>query len=323
MHGRVIEEDGRPVPDTLVEIWQCNAAGRYLHARRPAPGAAGPELHRPGAHDHRRRRRVPLHHDQAGRVPVGQPPQRVAARPTSTSRCSGRAFTQRLVTQMYFPGDPLFFQDPIFNSVRDEKARALMISAFDLDATSPEWALAYKWDIVLRADAVRGPPLMAGTTRRRPSGPFFSIGLPWPDGPTVVEPGHRGRDHAAPATCSTAKARRCPTRMVETWQAGPDGTFDSGFRGFGRAPTDADGRWEITTLKPGRVGRRARRRTSTSRCSRAGCSTASSPASTSPTRRRPTPPTRCCPADRRSAGDADRRARRRRLPLRHPPPGSR
>ena len=62
----------------------------------------------------------------------------------------GRAFAQRLVTQMYFPGDPLFFQDPIFHSVRDENARELMISRFDLEQTVPEWALAYEFDIVLR-----------------------------------------------------------------------------------------------------------------------------------------------------------------------------
>jgi protocatechuate 3,4-dioxygenase beta subunit len=62
----------------------------------------------------------------------------------------GRAFTQRLVTQMYFPGDPLFAFDPIFNSVRDERARARMIAALDLGATQPDWALAYRFDIVLR-----------------------------------------------------------------------------------------------------------------------------------------------------------------------------
>ena len=62
----------------------------------------------------------------------------------------GTAFVQRLVTQMYFPGDPLFPLDPIFNSIRDENARSRMISSFDLDATVPEWALAYQFDIVLR-----------------------------------------------------------------------------------------------------------------------------------------------------------------------------
>jgi len=62
----------------------------------------------------------------------------------------GRAFTQRLVTQMYFPGDPLFAHDPIFNSV-PEFARHRLVSAFDLSSTVPEWALAYRFDIVLRA----------------------------------------------------------------------------------------------------------------------------------------------------------------------------
>ncbi len=62
----------------------------------------------------------------------------------------GRAFVQRLVTQMYFPGDPLFDQDPIFNSVPDPKVRDRMIARFDLNATEPEWALGYEWDIVLR-----------------------------------------------------------------------------------------------------------------------------------------------------------------------------
>jgi protocatechuate 3,4-dioxygenase beta subunit len=60
-------------------------------------------------------------------------------------------FTQRLVTQMYFPGDPLFAYDPIFNSVRDPKSRERLISRFDLETTEPEWALAYEWDVVMRA----------------------------------------------------------------------------------------------------------------------------------------------------------------------------
>ena len=63
-------------------------------------------------------------------------------------------FTQRLVTQMYFPGDPLMAHDPISAAVRDPKARALMVSSFDLERTVPDWALAYRWDIVLRATPV-------------------------------------------------------------------------------------------------------------------------------------------------------------------------
>ena len=66
----------------------------------------------------------------------------------------GRAFTQRLVTQMYFPGDPLLDHDPIAPAVRDPKARALMVASFDLERTVPDWALAYRWDIVLGAHPV-------------------------------------------------------------------------------------------------------------------------------------------------------------------------
>ena len=65
----------------------------------------------------------------------------------------GRAFTQRLVTQMYFPGDPLLPLDPIYNSVPDEKARQKMIAQFSIEDTQPEWALAYRFDIVLRGRA--------------------------------------------------------------------------------------------------------------------------------------------------------------------------
>jgi protocatechuate 3,4-dioxygenase beta subunit len=66
----------------------------------------------------------------------------------------GRLFRQRLVTQMYFPGDPLFAYDPIFNAVRDPKARGLLVAQFDLDTTTPEWALGFQWDIVLGATPV-------------------------------------------------------------------------------------------------------------------------------------------------------------------------
>ena len=61
----------------------------------------------------------------------------------------GTAFTQRLVTQMYFPGDPLFGLDPIFQSVTDEKAQQRLVAAYDHDVTRSEWALGYTWDIVL------------------------------------------------------------------------------------------------------------------------------------------------------------------------------
>jgi protocatechuate 3,4-dioxygenase beta subunit len=148
VHGRVLDSDGRPVPRTLVEVWQANSAGRYPHHadRHPAPldpnfTGAGRCLTdddgryrfvtvKPGAYPWR-------NHDNAWR------PAHIHF------SLFGRAFVQRLVTQMYFPGDPLFDQDPIFNSV-PEAARPALVSRFDLSQTVPEWALAYEFDIVLR-----------------------------------------------------------------------------------------------------------------------------------------------------------------------------
>ena len=149
VHGRVVDEEGRPVPDVLLEVWQANAAGRYHHDvdRHPAP--LDPNFTGAGR----------LLTDSAGRyrlvtVKPGAYPWRNhpnAWRPAHIHfSVFGRAFTQRLVTQMYFPGDPLFAYDPIFNSVRDPAARELLVARFDLETTEPEWALAYRWDVVLR-----------------------------------------------------------------------------------------------------------------------------------------------------------------------------
>jgi len=147
--GRVLDSDGRAVPDTLVEIWQPNAAGRYKHRGDQHPAPLDPNFDGAGR----------CMTDSQGRYrfitikPGSYPWQnhRNAWRPAHIHfSLFGRAFTQRLVTQMYFPGDPLFAQDPIFNSVPDLKARERMISSFDLDLTVPEWALGFTWDIVLR-----------------------------------------------------------------------------------------------------------------------------------------------------------------------------
>jgi protocatechuate 3,4-dioxygenase beta subunit len=147
--GRVVDEDGRPVPHALIEIWQANAAGRYRHEvdRHPAPldpnftGAGRTLTDGEGAY-----RFVTI---KPGAYPWRNHPN--AWRPAHIHfSLFGRAFTQRLVTQMYFPGDPLFEFDPIFHSVRDANARELLVARFDLGTTEPEWALAYRFDIVLR-----------------------------------------------------------------------------------------------------------------------------------------------------------------------------
>jgi protocatechuate 3,4-dioxygenase beta subunit len=147
--GRVLDDNGRSIPNTLIEIWQANAAGRYRHANdnHPAPldsnfTGAGRMLTdsnglykfvtvKPGAYPWRNHRN--------------------AWRPAHIHfSLLGPAFTTRLITQMYFPGDPLFAFDPILQSIPDEKARERLIARFNLESTQPEWALGYQFDIVLR-----------------------------------------------------------------------------------------------------------------------------------------------------------------------------
>ena len=149
LHGRVLDGDRRPVRNTLVEIWQANAAGRYRHAvdRHPAP--LDPNFTGAGrciTDDKGRYRFITV---KPGAYPWLNHPNAWRAAHIHIS-LTGPAFATRSVTQMYFPGDPLFFQDPIFHSVRDPKHRELMISRFDLDETVPEWALAYNFDIFVR-----------------------------------------------------------------------------------------------------------------------------------------------------------------------------
>jgi protocatechuate 3,4-dioxygenase, beta subunit len=149
VHGRVLDGEGRPVRDSLVEIWQANAGGRYRHDGDQHPAPLDPNFSGAGrtvTDDEGRYRFITI---KPGAYPWRNHPN--AWRPAHIHfSLFGRAFSQRLVTQMYFPGDPLFFQDPIFHSVREPRARDRMICRFDLDETKPEWALAYHFDIVLR-----------------------------------------------------------------------------------------------------------------------------------------------------------------------------
>jgi len=157
VEGRVLDEGGRPIPNALVEIWQANAAGRYRHDGDRHPAPLDPNFDGAGrclTDDDGRYRFVTM---KPGAYPWGN--HENAWRPAHIHfSLFGRLFTQRLVTQMYFPGDPLFEFDPIFQSVRDPRARELMVATFDLDLTQPEWALGYTWDIVL-GRGVRATPL--------------------------------------------------------------------------------------------------------------------------------------------------------------------
>ncbi len=146
--GRVRASDGRPVRNALIEIWQANAAGRYLHRVDQHPAPLDPNFTGGGrvlTDDEGRYRFITI---KPGAYPWKN--HHNAWRPAHVHlSIFGRAFTERLVTQMYFPGDPLFAYDPIFQSVRDPEARERMISTFDLANTKPEWALAYHFDVVL------------------------------------------------------------------------------------------------------------------------------------------------------------------------------
>jgi protocatechuate 3,4-dioxygenase, beta subunit len=149
--GRLLDSDGRGVPRSLVEIWQANAAGRYDHPNDVHPAPLDPHFHGAG--------RCLTDDEGAFRfvtVKPGAYPWKNhlnAWRPAHIHfSVFGRAFTERLITQMYFPGDPLFAFDPIFQSVPVD-ARDRLVASFDLSLTEPEWALGYRWDIVLRGPA--------------------------------------------------------------------------------------------------------------------------------------------------------------------------
>jgi protocatechuate 3,4-dioxygenase beta subunit len=147
--GRVLDTEGKPLRDTLVEVWQANAAGRYRHQSDRWPAPLDPSFSGAGrcvTDDEGRFRFTTI---KPGAYPWGN--HHNAWRPAHIHfSLLGRAFAQRLVTQMYFPGDPLFAYDPIFNSVRDPAARGRMVSRFSIHDSRPDWALAYEWDIFLR-----------------------------------------------------------------------------------------------------------------------------------------------------------------------------
>jgi protocatechuate 3,4-dioxygenase beta subunit len=148
----VLDADGAPVPHTLVEVWQANAAGRYIHKRDQWPGPLDPNFLGIGRCITDATGTYRFLTIKPGAYPWKN--HRNAWRPAHIHfSLFGRSFPNRLVTQMYFPGDPLFDLDPIFQSVRDPRARQRMISSFDIDTTVPQWALGYRFDIVVHGGA--------------------------------------------------------------------------------------------------------------------------------------------------------------------------
>ncbi|RLV48221.1 protocatechuate 3,4-dioxygenase subunit beta [Nocardioides mangrovicus] len=148
VQGRVLDGDGRPVRRQLVEVWQANASGRYIHQRDQHPAPLDPHFTGMGR----------CLTDDDGRytfvtVKPGPYPwknHQNAWRPAHIHfSMFGTDFTQRLVTQMYFPGDPLFALDPIYQSITDPQARERLVASYDHDVSEPEFLLGYSWDIVL------------------------------------------------------------------------------------------------------------------------------------------------------------------------------
>ena len=146
--GRVSDEDGRPVKRTLVEVWQANAAGRYVHKVDQHNAPLDPNFLGAGRCMTDDDGRYTFKTIKPGAYPWGNHPN--AWRPQHIHfSLFGDYFASRLVTQMYFPGDPLFAYDPMYQGV-PAHARELMVAKFSLDVTQPDYALGYVFDIVLR-----------------------------------------------------------------------------------------------------------------------------------------------------------------------------
>jgi protocatechuate 3,4-dioxygenase, beta subunit len=148
LEGRVVDSEGRPVRHQLVEIWQANASGRYVHQRDQHPAPLDPHFTGLGRCLTDAEGGYRFTTIRPGPYPWGN--HHNAWRPAHIHfSLFGSAFTQRLVTQMYFPGDPLFAFDPIYQSITDPAARERLVAAYDHDLSQHEWATGYRWDIVL------------------------------------------------------------------------------------------------------------------------------------------------------------------------------
>ena len=147
--GQVVDSDGHPVRHTLIEVWQANAAGRYVDPVDDHPAPLDPNFTGAGrclTDDQGRYRFVTV---KPGAYPWRN--HENAWRPAHIHfSLFGPSLASRLVTQMYFPGDPLMAHDPILQSIPDQRGRDLLVATLDLAVTEPEWALGYRWDITLR-----------------------------------------------------------------------------------------------------------------------------------------------------------------------------
>jgi protocatechuate 3,4-dioxygenase beta subunit len=149
VQGQVLDGNGRPLSNSLIEIWQANAAGRYAHKNDDHAAPLDPNFTGTGRTLTDQNGCYSFVTVKPGAYPWGNHDN--AWRPAHIHfSLYGPALVTRLVTQMYFPGDPLLAYDPIVQSIPDERARERLVSKFDLETTKPGWALGYRFDIVLR-----------------------------------------------------------------------------------------------------------------------------------------------------------------------------
>jgi protocatechuate 3,4-dioxygenase beta subunit len=146
--GSIRDEHGEPVSGALVEVWQANAAGRYAHLTDQHPAPLDPNFSGAGRCLTDGEGRYHFITIKPGAYPWRNHPN--AWRPAHVHfSVFSDAFAQRLVTQMYFPGDPLLPLDPLYNAMPDPAVRERLVARWSLELTRPEWSLGYAWDIVV------------------------------------------------------------------------------------------------------------------------------------------------------------------------------
>ena len=277
VHGHVLDEDGRGVPNTLVELWQANACGRYIHVVDQHPAPLDPNFTGAGRAQTDAEGYYKFVTIKPGAYPWGN--HHNAWRPAHIHfSVFGHSFVSRLVTQMYFPGDPLFPFDPIFNSVTDEKARDaddLVVRPGEhqagMGAVLPLQHCAARAERHADGDQVSAGQPGQGITPSQTVGPYFAYGLTpngkydWNDAFTnnLVTPDTSGErirvegrvfdgDGAAGAGLHAGDlaGRRAGPLLRSAGQAR---AAEFVVQGFGRCGTDANGGYAFDTIKPGSV----------------------------------------------------------------------
>nr|AIK66562.1 protocatechuate 34-dioxygenase alpha subunit [Arhodomonas sp. Seminole] len=272
VYGRVLDENAHPVRNTLIEVWQANAAGRYRHRNDSYMAPLDPNFGGAGRC---------LTDDDGWYMfrtikpgPYPWPNGHNAWRPAHIHlSLFGPAFTTRLITQMYFQGDPLLPLCPIYNSVPDDEARQRLVAPLDMDAATPHDSLAYRFDIVLagaQGDTVRQSRVrrtgMLKETASQTAGPYVHIGLDRREGLNVVAgDGAAGERIRIEGVVYDGAGEPVRDALIEIWQANAHGKYDHpedtqdkpvdpAFSGWGRCACDREtGLFHFETVKPGPV----------------------------------------------------------------------